>query len=196
LFDSRLLLSSVNRLFAIKALYLQWKKAMGSQINKRLREAFEQYMRHIALYHWTLVQTKAKTTSSIIELPTNLRNPGDWNAFDPIVLFLRKPSSGMLRRVAHVRTDVSEECIESIIKAIRMGELGMLAVKNAIFWDVTPCGSCKNRRFGGTYRLHHQGDKNRRARNVSSKQCHLQGCYAVALVKPTFRRNFAPPSSR
>jgi hypothetical protein len=23
-------------------------------------------------------------------------------------------------------------------------------VKNAVFWDVTPCGSCKNRRFGGT----------------------------------------------
>jgi hypothetical protein len=22
--------------------------------------------------------------------------------------------------------------------------------KNAVFWDVTPCGSCKNRRFGGT----------------------------------------------
>jgi hypothetical protein len=23
-------------------------------------------------------------------------------------------------------------------------------LKNAVFWDVTPCGSCKNRRFGGT----------------------------------------------
>jgi hypothetical protein len=23
-------------------------------------------------------------------------------------------------------------------------------VKNGVFWDVTPCGSCKNRRFGGT----------------------------------------------
>jgi hypothetical protein len=21
-------------------------------------------------------------------------------------------------------------------------------MKNAVFWDVTPCGSCKNRRFG------------------------------------------------
>jgi hypothetical protein len=36
---------------------------------------------------------------------------------------------------------------------------------NTVFWDVTPCGSCKNRRLGGTYRLHHQGDKNRRGRN-------------------------------
>jgi hypothetical protein len=32
-------------------------------------------------------------------------------------------------------------------------------MKNAVFWDVTPYGSCKNRLFGGTYRLHHQGDK-------------------------------------
>jgi hypothetical protein len=41
----------------------------------------------------------------------------------------------------------------------------VVTMKNAVFLDVTPCGRCKNRRFGGTYRLHHQGDKNRRARN-------------------------------
>jgi hypothetical protein len=23
-------------------------------------------------------------------------------------------------------------------------------MKNGVFWDVTPCGSCKNLRFGGT----------------------------------------------
>jgi hypothetical protein len=32
-------------------------------------------------------------------------------------------------------------------------------MKNAVFWDVTPCDSCKNRRFGGTYFLHQQGLK-------------------------------------
>jgi hypothetical protein len=26
-------------------------------------------------------------------------------------------------------------------------------MKNAVFWDVMPCGSCKNRRFGEKYRL-------------------------------------------
>jgi hypothetical protein len=25
-----------------------------------------------------------------------------------------------------------------------------LYAKNGVFWDVTPCGSCKNWRFGGT----------------------------------------------
>jgi hypothetical protein len=43
-------------------------------------------------------------------------------------------------------------------------------LKDAVLWDVRPCGSCKNRRFGRRYHLHHQRDKNRRARiNVSSK---------------------------
>jgi hypothetical protein len=42
---------------------------------------------------------------------------------------------------------------------------------SAVFWEVMPCGSCKNRRFGGTYRLHHQGEKNQRAgNNVNSNQ--------------------------
>jgi hypothetical protein len=45
-------------------------------------------------------------------------------------------------------------------------------MKNAVFWDVTLCCSCKNRRFGGTYSLHYQGDKNRRANNVSSNYQH------------------------
>jgi hypothetical protein len=35
-------------------------------------------------------------------------------------------------------------------------------MKNAVFGDVKPCGCCKNRRFGGTHCLHHQGDKNQR----------------------------------
>jgi hypothetical protein len=36
-------------------------------------------------------------------------------------------SSGMLRRVALVRTDVSEELSVFIIRVIRIGELGTLA---------------------------------------------------------------------
>jgi hypothetical protein len=46
----------------------------------------------------------------------------------------------------------------------------IMTMKNAVFWGVTPCGSCKNRRLRGPYRLHHQGDKNRWARNVSSNE--------------------------
>jgi hypothetical protein len=40
-------------------------------------------------------------------------------------------SSGMLRRVALVRTDVSEELSASIIRVTRIGELGTLAVTSS-----------------------------------------------------------------
>jgi hypothetical protein len=33
-------------------------------------------------------------------------------------------------------------------------------MNNAASWNVTPFGSCKNGRFGGTYRLHRQGENN------------------------------------
>jgi hypothetical protein len=33
----------------------------------------------------------------------------------------------------------------------------VMTVKNAVYWDVTPCGSCKNQYFRGIYSLHHQG---------------------------------------
>jgi hypothetical protein len=75
-------------------------------------------------------------------------------------------SSWMFRRVALVRTDVSEELSASFIRVTRIGELGTtlaatrchvrfeiftaVTMNNVVFWDVTPCGSCKNRRFGGT----------------------------------------------
>jgi hypothetical protein len=40
------------------------------------------------------------------------------------ILTLKMASSGMLRRVALVRADVSEELSASIIKVTRIGELG------------------------------------------------------------------------
>jgi hypothetical protein len=33
---------------------------------------------------------------------------------------------------------------------IRFEAFMAVSMKNGVFWDVTPCSSCKNRRFGGT----------------------------------------------
>jgi hypothetical protein len=33
---------------------------------------------------------------------------------------------------------------------IRFEGFTAVTMKNGVFWDVTLCGSCKNRRFGGT----------------------------------------------
>jgi hypothetical protein len=49
---------------------------------------------------------------------------------------------------------------------VRFEVVTAMTMKNVVFWDVTPCGCCMNRRFGGTYRFHHQGDKNRRGRKM------------------------------
>jgi hypothetical protein len=61
----------------------------------------------------------------------------------------------MLRRVALVRTDVSEELSAFFIRVTRIYELGTtLAVTNNRLTLRS-----KNRHFGGTERLLHQGDK-------------------------------------
>jgi hypothetical protein len=39
-----------------------------------------------------------------------------------------------------------------------------VTMKTAVFWDITPCGSYKNLCFGGTYHVHHHGDKNKNRR--------------------------------
>jgi hypothetical protein len=44
---------------------------------------------------------------------------------------------------------------------VRFEAFTAVTMKNGVVWVVTPCGSCNNRRFGGTWRLLHHGDKNR-----------------------------------
>jgi hypothetical protein len=59
-------------------------------------------------------------------------------------------------------------------------------MKNAFFWDVSPCGPCNNQRFGGTYRLHHQGDMNRCTKNNVSRNkepTHTAKKYLVKRLK-------------
>jgi hypothetical protein len=51
-------------------------------------------------------------------------------------------------------------------------------MKNGVFWAVTPCGSCKSWRFGGTYRLHHQG-------GTGSSQCSVIADVPSSLILST-----------
>jgi hypothetical protein len=46
-------------------------------------------------------------------------------------------------------------------KNVRFKVFTEVTMKYVVFWDITPCGSYKNRRFGGTQLLHHKCDKNR-----------------------------------
>jgi hypothetical protein len=51
--------------------------------------------------------------------------------------------------------------LQTSINCVRFEVFTAVTMKTGVFWDVTPCGSCKNRRFGGTWCIPHQGDKNR-----------------------------------
>jgi hypothetical protein len=57
-------------------------------------------------------------------------------------------------------------------RVVRFEVFMAVTMTNGMFWDVTPCGACKNRRFGGMYPFHHQGDKNWRARSSFSALKH------------------------
>jgi hypothetical protein len=48
------------------------------------------------------------------------------------------------------------------IKSVGFEVFTAVVMKSIIFWDMTPCSPLIfNRRFGGTYRLHLQGRRNR-----------------------------------
>jgi hypothetical protein len=92
------------------------------------------------------VPTCAPDTESVVRKPvTNEHCP-----------FQRMVSSGMLRRVALVRTDVSEEPSTMSLPATRFvcsrihhalvtfEVLTAVNRKNGVFWDVTPRGSYKS----------------------------------------------------
>jgi hypothetical protein len=59
--------------------------------------------------------------------------------------------------------------IARVLYSERFEVFAVVTMKSAVIGDVTPCVSSKNGRFGGTYRLDHQDDRNRRARNNVSR---------------------------
>jgi hypothetical protein len=44
----------------------------------------------------------------------------------------------------------SERAGKVLEDCVRFEVSTAVTMKNGVFWDVTPCGSCKNRSFGGT----------------------------------------------
>jgi hypothetical protein len=63
-----------------------------------------------------------------------------------------------VRKMRH--TVVLVRLCTNLTENVRFEVSTAVTMKNAVFWDVTPCGSCKNLRFGVMYRLRYQGDKN------------------------------------
>jgi hypothetical protein len=49
-----------------------------------------------------------------------------------------------------VLTAVTRGCLKVYVTSVRFEVFTAVTMNNGVFWDVTPCGSCKNRLFGGT----------------------------------------------
>jgi hypothetical protein len=64
--------------------------------------------------------------------------------------------TGLLLRAAVLQSFTREGTVKLFLFLIKQydmnrdGEWSRAPPKNGVFWDVTPCGSCKNRRLGGT----------------------------------------------
>jgi hypothetical protein len=69
--------------------------------------------------------------------------------------------------------------ISDILEYIRFEVFTAVTTKNRVFLDVTPCGSCKNRRFGGTYASFIR----------VARICELETTLAVISNRRTLRRN-------
>jgi hypothetical protein len=66
--------------------------------------------------------------------------------------FLRKSEKALLRQRFN-KSPLSDPVFmqKPIWKIlVRVEVFTAVTMKNAVVWDVTPCGSCKNRPFGGT----------------------------------------------
>jgi hypothetical protein len=60
--------------------------------------------------------------------------------------------------------------VKNIFTSVGFEVFTAVVMKSIIFWDMTPCSPMSfNRRFGGTYRLHLQGRRNRFSKPVSKQ---------------------------
>jgi hypothetical protein len=75
---------------------------------------------------------------------------------------------GILRSTEALRS------VENSITSVRFEVFTAVTMKNGVFCVVTPCGSCKNRRSGGTWRHFCHPDEGgaRFLRNAGSYKSH------------------------
>jgi hypothetical protein len=68
-------------------------------------------------------------------------------------------SAHTLQTAPYDRAQFPQCRFELSVYCVRFEVFTAVTMKNGVFCVVTPCGSCKNRRFGGTWRLLNQKQK-------------------------------------
>jgi hypothetical protein len=64
----------------------------------------------------------------------------------------------------HVEDSLNKRTVLTVLSVMKLScvkfeFLTAVTMKIAVFWDVAPCRSCVNRRFGGSYHLHFMVEK-------------------------------------
>jgi hypothetical protein len=91
--------------------------------------------------------------------------------------------------VKHLRCYATNAKLSNIQRVVSMdknpGLNNTTWARRGMFWDITPCGSSKNRRFGGTYRLHLQDNKTFECSEHTAKIClrRMDGTSTVVLIR-------------
>jgi hypothetical protein len=117
---------------------------------------------------WIGILSRVPTSRPASHLPGVNMNTEACQNVDVMSLTLRDWQNRSPRNSVYVMLPKAIRTL-TLTVCVRFGGSTAVAMKNAVFSHMTPRGSCKNRRFGGTYRFHHQAGKNQQARNnVSS----------------------------
>jgi hypothetical protein len=101
--------------------------------------------KHCYFPFWSIVKLLRNKTSRTLPRPFCGAPVGEsthmnkWRRDRCVVFLLRAPR--VLGTVA---------ARNNVVSIVRFEVFTAVTMKNGVFWDVTPCGSCKNRRFEGT----------------------------------------------
>jgi hypothetical protein len=97
------------------------------------------------VFHKTLQLPPPNKTPEIIPWPEHMRyrNNTRWNFGNYRTWDQRREDWSIQFTLRHLRNSTTDQFS-------RFEGFTAVTMKNGVFWDVTPCGSCKNRRFGGT----------------------------------------------
>jgi hypothetical protein len=117
--------------------------------------------RHVLL--WMLAQSQCQyLNSTIFKIRHEVPRHSFWgnDAID-LVLFI-------FAMFCEMQNTNMEVLGKNFLGFVRFEVFTPVTMKNDGLWEVTHCGSCKNRCVEGTYHLHHHDEKNQTAKeNVS-----------------------------
>jgi hypothetical protein len=122
-------------------------------------------MAHVALFSGIVPCLHGRCLAMAVSLPPLFHLSGVMSQyrFIDLYFFLQCLLSAYLKVLSqHARGGIEENNYKPISRYVGFEVFTAVVMKSIILWDITPCSpSSFNRPFGGTYRLHLQGRKNK-----------------------------------